>query len=54
VNKEAIKTFSYRITQANRTELVVVTFDIGIQYIRDALSDTDLESFRENLSGIGG
>jgi flagellar protein FliS len=49
VNKEAIKTFSYRITQANRTELVVVTFDIGIQYIRDALGESDVEAFRENL-----
>jgi flagellar protein FliS len=49
VNKEAIKTFSYRITQANRTELVVVTFDIGIQYVRDALGESSVDEFKENL-----
>ncbi len=49
MNSETIKTFSYRISQANRTELVVVTFDIAIQYIKDALSDTEADSYRENL-----
>ena len=49
MNKEAIKTFSYRISQANRTELVVITMDMGIQYIEDAINNDDVADYKENL-----
>lgn len=49
MNKEIIRTFSYRISQANRTELVVITLDMAIQYISDAVEDTNVADYRENL-----
>ena len=49
MNKEAIKTFSYRISQANRTELVVITMDMAVQYMEDALNDKNSADYKENL-----
>lgn len=36
MNKDAIKTFSYRISQANKTELIVVMYDMALEYLQDA------------------
>jgi flagellar protein FliS len=33
---EVIKTFSYRISQANKSELVVITYDICSEYLQEA------------------
>lgn len=49
MKKDDIQTFSYRISQANRTELVVITLDMAIQYIKDAKEDQDINSYRQNL-----
>ena len=49
MKKDDIQTFSYRISQANRTELVVITLDMAIQYIKDAKEDQDINSYRRNL-----
>ena len=38
MNKDAIKTFSYRISQANKTELIVVMYDMALEYLQDAKS----------------
>lgn len=37
MNKDDIQTFSYRISQANRTELIVIMYDMAAGYIRQAL-----------------
>ena len=49
MKKDDIQTFSYRISQANRTDLVVITLDMAIQYIKDAKEDQDINSYRQNL-----
>ena len=49
MKKDDIQTFSYRITQANRTQLVVITLDMAVQYIKDAKEDQDINSYRQNL-----
>ena len=36
MKSEEIKDFTMRITQCNRTELLVVVFDIFLKYIEDA------------------
>ncbi len=52
MNKDAIKTFSYRISQANKTELIVVMYDMALEYLEDAKSArTALEKvqYTENI-----
>lgn len=36
MNKDAMKTFSYRISQANKTELIVVMYDMALEYLQEA------------------
>ncbi|MDD3239959.1 MAG: flagellar protein FliS, partial [Lachnospira sp.] len=36
MTKEAIQTFSYRISQASRSELVVILYDMACGYLDDA------------------
>ena len=38
MDREAIKTYSYRISQATRSELVVIVSDIIRDYLKDAVS----------------
>ena len=38
MDREAIKTYSYRISQATRSELVVIVYDIIRDYLKDAVS----------------
>lgn len=52
MNKEAIKTFSYRISQASKTELVVIMYDMAQEYLKDAiqaLNDDDKIGFCNNI-----
>ena len=52
MNKEAIKTFSYRISQASKTELVVIMYDMAQEYLKDAiqaLNDGDKIGFCNNI-----
>lgn len=39
MNKEEINSFSYRISQASRTDLIVIMLDMIKQYINDALTE---------------
>ncbi len=41
MKQEDIKTYSYRITQANKSELTVITYDICLNYIDEALVELD-------------
>lgn len=55
MNKEAIKTFSYRISQASKTELVVIMYDMAQEYLKDAiqaLNDDDRIGFCNNIRQV--
>lgn len=55
MNKEAIKTFSYRISQASKTELVVIMYDMAQEYLKDAiqaLNDDDKIGFCNNIRQV--
>ena len=52
MEKEAIQAYSTRITQANRSELVVITYEIILDEVRcaeQALAGEDQEGFRTGL-----
>lgn len=52
MKKEKLQEFTLRITQSNRTQLVVVIYEIILSYMEDAkesLEASDLESFMEAL-----
>lgn len=36
MKNESIKTYSYRISQASPTELIVIMYDMAIEYLKDA------------------
>ncbi|MCR5733417.1 MAG: flagellar protein FliS [Lachnospiraceae bacterium] len=51
MTKELIQEYTLKITQANRSQMIVIVYDIAEQYIKDALSaydDGDMETFRNN------
>lgn len=55
MNKEAIKIFSYRISQASKTELVVIMYDMAQEYLKDAiqaLNDDDKIGFCNNIRQV--
>lgn len=50
---EKIKDFTYRVTQANKTEMIAVLYDIGVVYLKDALTslgDGDNAGFRREIT----
>ena len=47
MDREAIKTYSYRISQATRSELVVIVYDIISDYNKDSVSTSDKAVFKE-------
>lgn len=52
MTKEQIKDYGVKITQANRTGLVVISYDIAIGYINSALEyykEQDVASFRQEI-----
>jgi flagellar protein FliS len=49
MTKDSIQTFSYRISQASRAELVVVMFDMAIEYVNDALHAEDADEYHRNV-----
>lgn len=55
MTKETIQNFTYRITQANKTQMIVILYDIAITYIKDAVSDiekADFAGFRNEVDHI--
>ncbi|MBQ3890229.1 MAG: flagellar protein FliS [Lachnospiraceae bacterium] len=55
MTKETIQNFTYRITQANKTQMIVILYDIAITYIKDAVSDiekADFSGFRTEVNRI--
>ena len=49
MDREAIKTYSYRISQATRSQLVVITYDIITDYLNEALNDDASSGYKEKL-----
>ena len=52
MTKEEINGFSYRVAQASKTELVVIMYDVAINYLSDSINyfeNTNIESFRDDL-----
>lgn len=39
MKSESIKTYSYRVSQANKTELIVIMYDMAIEYLEDSLKE---------------
>lgn len=44
MTKEEINGYSYRLTQASKTEIIVIMYDIAAAYIKDAVSESDTAS----------
>ena len=52
MTKEEINGYSYRVTQASRTDLVVIMYDVALNYLSDAMdyyNDFKIENFRDEL-----
>lgn len=52
MTKDEIKEYSVRISQSSRTEMVVITFEIMVNYIESgqkALGEGNIEDFRFNI-----
>ena len=52
MNTETKQTFTRRITQANRTQLVVIVYEMLLVYLEDAINsyhEDKKEEFKENL-----
>jgi len=52
MTKEEINGYSYRVTQASRTELIVIMYDVALNYLIDAMDYYDnlkIENFRDEL-----
>lgn len=53
MTKEKIQVFTYRISQANKTEMMTILYDMAAEYISDAISSLEkqnLPDFRTNIS----
>ena len=48
MTKDKINEFTLRITQANRSEIIVIMYDIAICYIEDAIDSSDHGTLRAN------
>lgn len=51
MKKDSIKTYSYRISQASKTELIVILYDIAIESVKEAAAayDEDIEQYHAGL-----
>lgn len=47
MTKEAIQTYSRRVTQANQSELTVISFEIFLDYINDAVNCHEMGSMND-------
>lgn len=57
MTKECKQQFTLRITQANKTELIVILYEMVLTYLEDAknyLQEEDIAEFRESLRRVRG
>lgn len=47
MTRDAVQTYSLRVTQANQSELTVITFEIFLDYINDAVNCFEMGSINE-------
>lgn len=55
MTKECKQQFTLRITQANKTELIVILYEMVLSYLEDAqnhLEEGDIAEFRESLRRV--
>lgn len=55
MTREEIQDFTLRITHANKTEMIVVLYDIILTYINEAqrnLEKDDMKAFRESIKNL--
>ena len=53
MTKEAIQTYSLRVAQANQSELTVITFEIFIDYVNDAIDNINEGNTDEYVFCLG-
>ena len=49
MKKEQIRDFTLRITQSNKTGIIVILFEMIDVYLSDALQSTEYDRFRDNI-----
>lgn len=52
MTKDELSGYSYRVTQASKTELIVIMYDMAQNYLKDAIiefENSDIQEFRNNL-----
>ena len=52
MTKSELRAYAMRVSQASRTELIVIMYEVAIKYIDDAvaaLNNDDKEGYRQNL-----
>lgn len=49
MDKEAIRTYSYRVSNASRSELIVIMYDMALEYLQDAVECNDSTEFNTNI-----
>lgn len=49
MKKEQIQEFTIRISQSNRTGIIVIMYEILMVYLQDAIDATDYESFKKEV-----
>lgn len=55
MTKDNIQAFTIRVTHANRTELIGILYDIGLVYLKDAISaldGNDKRQFRDEVNHV--
>ena len=52
MTKETIKTFQYRITQATASQLVVILYDMAVEYLNDACESDSTEQAQKVIDQL--
>ena len=47
MKKEKKQEFTLRITKANKTQMIVILYDIVLEYLKDSLEELEKENFKE-------
>lgn len=53
MTKEKIQDFTIRVSSANKTQMIVILYDIGITYLKDGVSAIEKGNYRECRTEIG-
>lgn len=53
MTKEKIQDYTFRVTNANKTQMIVILYDIGITYLQDGVAAIEKGDFRDCRTEIG-